>query len=95
MRNARSVACCSTAGYPAVEQQATDRAFRIGQKKPVLVHKFVCRGTLEERIDRLLMAKQELADNLLSESADKALSEMSDEELLTMVSLDAAALGDD
>ena len=43
---------------PAVENQATDRAFRIGQKRNVLVHKFVCRGTVEERIDALIEAKQ-------------------------------------
>ena len=43
---------------PAVENQATDRAFRIGQKKNVLVHKFVCRGTVEERIDDLIAGKQ-------------------------------------
>ena len=43
---------------PAVENQATDRAFRIGQKKNVLVHKFVCRGTVEEKIDALIEAKQ-------------------------------------
>jgi SNF2 family DNA or RNA helicase len=42
---------------PAVENQATDRAFRIGQKKNVLVHKFICRGTVEEKIDRLMMCK--------------------------------------
>jgi hypothetical protein len=42
---------------PAVENQATDRAFRIGQKKNVVVHKFICRGTVEEKIDRLMMCK--------------------------------------
>src|SRR5207302_7385634 len=47
---------------PAVENQATDRAFRIGQKRNVLVHKFVCRGTVEERIDTLLREKAALAD---------------------------------
>jgi len=46
---------------PAVENQATDRAYRIGQKKNVLVHKFVCRGTVEERIDELIAGKQKLA----------------------------------
>ncbi len=46
---------------PAVENQATDRAFRIGQKKNVMVHKFVCRGTLEERIDELITSKRALA----------------------------------
>ena len=47
---------------PAVENQATDRAFRIGQKRNVLVHKFVCRGTVEERIDELIESKRELSD---------------------------------
>jgi SNF2 family DNA or RNA helicase len=79
---------------PAVEHQATDRAFRIGQKHNVLVHKFVCRGTVEERIDKLLQSKQELADELLSESAEGALTELSDEELLAMVSLDVGAIAD-
>src|SRR5262249_50683601 len=50
---------------PAVENQATDRAFRIGQTKNVLVHKFVCRGTVEEKIDRLIMEKQSLVGELL------------------------------
>ena len=50
---------------PAVENQATDRAFRIGQKRNVLVHKFVCRGTVEERIDALIEQKKGLAANLL------------------------------
>ena len=46
---------------PAVEDQATDRAFRIGQKRNVLVHKFVCRGTVEEKIDAMIEGKQGLA----------------------------------
>ena len=73
---------------PAVENQATDRAFRIGQQKNVLVHKFVCRGTVEERIDQLIAAKQGLSDEILSEGAESSLTEMSDEELIAMVSLD-------
>lgn len=73
---------------PAVENQATDRAFRIGQKKNVLVHKFVCRGTLEERIDELLAGKQKLSDEILSSGAEATLTEMSNEELISMVSLD-------
>ena len=48
---------------PAVENQATDRAFRIGQKRNVLVHKFVCRGTVEERIDAMIRDKQAVADH--------------------------------
>jgi SNF2 family DNA or RNA helicase len=73
---------------PAVENQATDRAFRIGQRKNVLVHKFVCRGTVEERIDELIVGKQRLAEDVLSTGAEQALTEMSDEELISMVSLD-------
>jgi len=73
---------------PAVENQATDRAFRIGQKKNVLVHKFVCRGTVEERIDQMISDKQELADEILSDGAEKQLTEMSDSELLDFVSID-------
>ena len=73
---------------PAVENQATDRAFRIGQKRNVLVHKFVCRGTVEERIDEMLTKKQAVADQILSEEGETRLTEMSDDELLRFVSLD-------
>ena len=73
---------------PAVENQATDRAFRIGQKRNVLVHKFVCRGTVEERIDQMIRDKQELADEILSGGAETMLTEMSDTELLDFVSID-------
>ena len=76
---------------PAVENQATDRAFRIGQKKNVLVHKFVCRGTVEERIDELNASKQKLSDEILSGGAESALTEMSNEELISMVSLDLSS----
>ncbi len=73
---------------PAVENQATDRAFRIGQKKNVLVHKFVCRGTVEEHIDSLIASKQELSDEILSTGAEPKLTELSNEELISLVSLD-------
>lgn len=73
---------------PAVENQATDRAFRIGQKKDVLVHKFVCRGTLEERIDALIASKQDLSNEVLQGGAETSLTEMNNEELVAMVSLD-------
>ncbi len=73
---------------PAVENQATDRAFRIGQKRNVLVHKFVCRGTVEERIDELIQSKRALSDDILSGGAESALTEMSNEELLAMARLD-------
>jgi non-specific serine/threonine protein kinase len=73
---------------PAVENQATDRAFRIGQKRNVLVHKFVCRGTVEERIDEMIAGKQSVADQVLNEEGEARLTEMSDEQLLRFVSLD-------
>ncbi len=76
---------------PAVEDQATDRAFRIGQGRNVLVHKFVCRGTVEERIDEMIHAKRGLATELLRGGAEKALTEMDDEELLRLVRLDMGA----
>lgn len=73
---------------PAVENQATDRAYRIGQKKSVLVHKFVSRGTLEERIDRTLRDKLGLAEGVLAEGNELSLTEMSDAELMRFVALD-------
>lgn len=73
---------------PAVENQATDRAFRIGQKRNVLVHKFVCRGTVEERIDQMIGNKQELADEILNHGAEKVLTEMGDRELLDFMAID-------
>ncbi len=78
---------------PAIENQATDRAFRIGQKKNVLVHKFICQGTIEQRIDALLEKKMALSDVLLSQdgSAEAMLTGMSTEELLHLVSLDVNA----
>jgi len=73
---------------PAVENQATDRAFRIGQTKNVLVHTFVCRGTVEEKIDELIESKQQLSKDLLEGGADLLLTEMKDEDLLRLVALD-------
>jgi non-specific serine/threonine protein kinase len=72
---------------PAVENQATDRAFRIGQKKNVLVHKFICRGTVEEKIDELIEEKTALARDLLEGGAETLLTEMNDEDLLRLVTL--------
>ena len=76
---------------PAVENQATDRAFRIGQTKNVLVHKFVCRGTVEEKIDQLIESKRQLSQDLLEGGADLLLTELKDEELLQLVALDINA----
>jgi SNF2 family DNA or RNA helicase len=73
---------------PAVENQATDRAYRIGQHRNVLVHKLVCRGTVEERIDRLIEDKQAMVRGVLQGGAETLLTEMSDDQLLTMVALD-------
>ncbi len=79
---------------PAVENQATDRAFRIGQKRNVLVHKFICRGTIEERIDQLIESKRHLAQDFLSGGGEINLTEMTDRELLSLVALDLdAAIG--
>ncbi|MEI6703312.1 MAG: helicase-related protein, partial [Deltaproteobacteria bacterium] len=77
---------------PAVENQATDRAFRIGQKKNVMVHKFVCKGTVEEKIDAMIAAKSGLATELL-EGAETLLTEMDDDALLKLVTLDLEKAG--
>ena len=77
---------------PAVEDQATDRAFRIGQVKNVLVHKFLCRGTVEDKIDELIASKVQLSrDVLAQEGAEPILTEMTNEELLSLVALDIRA----
>ena len=73
---------------PAVENQATDRAFRIGQTKNVLVHKFICRGTVEEKIDDLIESKRRLSQELLEGGAEFLLTELKDDELLKLVALD-------
>ncbi|MFE9392306.1 DEAD/DEAH box helicase [Streptomyces sp. NPDC006784] len=71
---------------PAVEEQATDRAYRIGQTQPVQVHRLLTRGTVEDRIARLLTAKQQLADSVLS-GGEAALTELTDAELADLVAL--------
>jgi non-specific serine/threonine protein kinase len=76
---------------PAVENQATDRAFRIGQTKNVLVHKFVCKGTVEEKIDEIIESKKQLSKELLEGGAELNLTELKDEELLRLVALDLGA----
>jgi non-specific serine/threonine protein kinase len=82
---------------PAVEDQATDRAYRIGQTSPVMVHKFLCRGTLEERIDRMIRDKKQLSAEMLAggDGAAGLLIGMGDEELLRMIGLDEDAAVDD
>ncbi|MEO8255981.1 MAG: DEAD/DEAH box helicase [Acidobacteriota bacterium] len=80
---------------PAVENQATDRAFRIGQTRNVLVHKFLCRGTVEEKIDQLIDSKQQLSRDLLEGGAELLLTEMTNDELLKLVALDLQAASPD
>jgi non-specific serine/threonine protein kinase len=72
---------------PAVENQATDRAFRIGQKKNVMVHKFLTKGTIEEKIDRMLVEKAKLSDEVIAASGENWLTEMSNEELFELFTL--------
>ena len=78
---------------PAVENQATDRAFRIGQRRNVLVHKFVTTGTVEERIDEMIAEKRKLADDVLAGGAEVNLTELSDEALMDLVRLDVTRAG--
>jgi hypothetical protein len=75
---------------PAIENQATDRAFRIGQKKNVLVHKFICRGTVEERIDEMIARKSLVAGEAIGtgDSGEALLTEMDNDTLLQFVKLD-------
>lgn len=73
---------------PAVENQATDRAFRIGQEKNVMVHKLVCEGTIEEKIDAMIESKKELAENVIGSGGEKWITELSNEELMSMLRLD-------
>ena len=72
---------------PAVENQATDRAFRIGQKKNVMVHKFLTKGTIEEKIDAMLVEKSELFDKVVASSGEGWITEMNNEELMGMFRL--------
>ena len=78
---------------PAVENQATDRAFRIGQKKNVQVHKFVCIGTLEEHIDQMIEQKKELAESIVG-SGENWLTEMSTAQLKELFALSREAVGE-
>jgi SNF2 family DNA or RNA helicase len=79
---------------PAIENQATDRAYRIGQLKNVQVHKFVCTGTLEERIDQMIEQKMELAENIVG-SGEQWISELSAGQLRDMLVLRESALEDE
>jgi non-specific serine/threonine protein kinase len=73
---------------PAVENQATDRVFRIGQKKNVLVHKFITSGTIEEKIDLMISEKTKLSDDLIASSGESWVTEMGNKELLELFSLE-------
>jgi SNF2 family DNA or RNA helicase len=78
---------------PAVENQATDRAFRIGQLKNVQVHKFICAGTLEEKIDAMIERKKEVAERIVG-AGEGWLTELSNAELRQVFALSAEAVGD-
>ena len=71
---------------PAVEDQATDRAFRIGQTQAVAVHKFICAGTIEETVDEMIERKKDLANTVI-QSGESWLTELSTEELKDLFSL--------
>lgn len=73
---------------PAVENQATDRAFRIGQKNNVIVHKMVCKSTIEERIDEIISSKKELAENVIGSGGENWITELSNEQLMNLLRLD-------
>ncbi|GAF64016.1 putative helicase [Bacillus sp. TS-2] len=75
---------------PAVENQATDRAFRIGQTSNVTVHKFIAKGTLEEKIHQMITIKQGLADQVLSIS-EQRVTELSDDEIFSLIHLSASS----
>lgn len=79
---------------PAVENQATDRAFRIGQTRTVQVHKFVVRGTLEERIDEMIESKTELAENIIG-AGERWLTELDTDQLRDLLTLRADAIADE
>ena len=76
---------------PAVEDQATDRAFRIGQRKNVQVRKFVCVGTLEERIDAMIEEKKALADRIVG-TGESWLTELSVDDLRSVLALSPDAV---
>ncbi|MDH7473328.1 MAG: DEAD/DEAH box helicase [Anaerolineae bacterium] len=78
---------------PAVENQATDRAFRIGQTRDVLVHKFICVGTMEERIDELIESKKALAETVIG-TGEAWLTELSTEQLRDLFTLRREAVGE-
>ncbi|HYA86229.1 MAG TPA: DEAD/DEAH box helicase, partial [Nitrospirota bacterium] len=72
---------------PAVENQATDRAFRIGQKKNVVVHKFITKGTVEEKIDQMIEEKMKLSNDVVQAGSEAWITEMDNDELMKMFTL--------
>jgi non-specific serine/threonine protein kinase len=72
---------------PAVENQATDRAFRIGQQKNVVVHKFITEGTIEEKIDDMLEAKARLSEDVIAAGGESWITELENDELLDLFRL--------
>lgn len=73
---------------PAIENQATDRAFRIGQQKNVMVHKFITQGSIEEKIDAMIEKKQQLAGDIVASSQEKWLTELDNKELMNLFTLE-------
>jgi SNF2 family DNA or RNA helicase len=78
---------------PAVENQATDRAFRIGQKRNVQVHKFICAGTLEDKIDEMIERKQAIAASIVG-AGENWLTELSTDQLKELFTLRRDAMGE-
>lgn len=73
---------------PAVENQATDRAFRIGQQKNVMVHKLVCKSTIEEKIDEIISGKMQLAQDVIGSGGENWITELGDAELMNLLRLE-------
>jgi non-specific serine/threonine protein kinase len=72
---------------PAVENQATDRAFRIGQQKNVIVHKFITKGTIEEKIDLIIESKNRLSQDIIPDKQESWITEMDNKQLLDLFAL--------
>ncbi len=72
---------------PSVENQATDRAFRIGQNKNVVVHKFITLGTIEEKIDDMIEGKTRLSDEIISSGGEAWITELENDQLMELFSL--------
>ena len=79
---------------PAVENQATDRAFRIGQKRNVMVHKFICKGTIEEKIDALIDDKKSLVGEIVPTAAENWITELNDTQVRDLFRLTLTAAGE-